>query len=67
MLLVLVLLRAACCCCFCLLMDPGGRPGPRLTGAPALGGAPVVGAELGALVSSFSDLRLTAAEMKTEN
>ena len=48
-------------------MEPGGRPGPLLTGTLRLGGAPLVGVALGALASSFSDLRRTAAEKETEN
>merc|ERR1719445_2740134 len=69
--LLLMLLSACCCCCccccFCLLMEPGGRPGPLLTGTPGVGVPPLVGVALGVLASSFSDFRRTAAEIKTEN
>ena len=51
-------------------MEPGGRPGPRLIGAVVLGGAEgvEVGVAVGvALLSSFSDLRRTAAAMETKH
>ena len=54
---------------FLLLEDPGGLPGPLLTGTVVLGGGGGATAEdtggVGPdLVSSFSDLRLMGAENK---
>ena len=53
---------------FLLLEDPGGLPGPLLTGTVVLGGGGATAEDTGGvgpdLVSSFSDLRLMGAENK---